>query len=581
MKLINLLTLLILFSNQLSFSQDNNANIWYFGNNAGVDFNTGVPTGIIDGQINTKEGCASICDIDGNILFYSDGSNIWNSEHDIMPNGSGLLGDFSATQSSVIVPRPHFDGANSIYYVFTIDNWQDDLVNGFRYSVVDMSLDGGLGDVVDTLKNITLHDAVSEKICAVMHTNNKDVWVLTHDWDSDQFLSYLLTEDSISSSPIISAVGSVHGGEYVNALGYMKASIAGDKVGLVHPISDNAEVGNFEVLDFDRGTGLLSNYRVSDNVYKPYGVEFSPDGNKLYTSCMTWDNSITSKLYQFDLQADDFASSETLIEESYSDNIFALQLGPNGKIYVAINNNTFLASISDPNTLGLDCNYESQDVYLDSKVCRYGLPNQFYYKGFQFFTGSNIDVSICDGDSMFLDNEYQSTEGTFQDIVDSYLGWDSIINIQLSLLDALPIPVITANSNILSSNNAPNYQWYFEGEAILNAIYSDFQAMASGTYQVVIENENGCQSWSAPYSFTYVGVNELKKSLNIYPNPTTGIINIDTKETYSVEIFDLKGQVLIEDNAQQSLDISFLKKGIYLLKIVTQDQVYTSKIYLE
>lgn len=580
MKQISIITLLILVSFELTFSQDNNANVWYFGNNAGVDFNTGVPTAVTDGQINTKEGCASICDIDGNILFYSDGSNIWNAEHNIMPNGSGLLGDFSATQSSVIVPRPHFDGANSIYYVFTIDNWQDDLVNGFKYSVVDMSLDDGLGDVIDTLKNITLHDAVSEKICAVMHTNNKDVWVLTHDWDSNQFLSYLLTEDSISSSPIISAVGSVHGGEYVNALGYMKASITGDKVGLVHPISDNAEVGNFEVLDFDRGTGHLSNYRVSDNVYKPYGLEFSPDGTKLYGSCMTWASSVSSKLYQFDLDADDFASSEILIEASYSDNIFALQLGPNGKIYIAINNNTFLASISDPNTLGLDCNYNDQDVYLDSKLCRYGLPNQFYYKGFQFFTGSEVEMSICEGDSILINDEYQTTEGYFQEVVDSYLGWDSILNIELNFLDLLPV-IITANSNILSSSSAPNYQWYFEGEPILNTNNSELEPMITGTYLVSVQNSNGCISWSEPYYFTYVGISELENSFKVFPNPTTGIINLDSKEDYLVKIFNLKGQLLHQDSSDQSLDISFLEKGVYLLKVVTKKQVYTSKIYLE
>lgn len=580
MKQISIITLLILVSFELTIAQDNNANVWYFGNNAGVDFNTGVPNAVTDGQINTKEGCASICDIDGNILFYSDGSNIWNAEHNIMPNGSGLLGDFSATQSSVIVPRPHFDGANSIYYVFTIDNWQDDLFNGFKYSVVDMSLDDGLGDVIDTLKNITLHDAVSEKICAVMHTNNKDVWVLTHDWDSNQFLSYLLTEDSISSSPIISAVGSVHGGEYVNALGYMKASIAGDKVGLVHPISDNAEVGNFEVLDFDRGTGHLSNYRVSDNVYKPYGLEFSPDGTKLYGSCMTWVSSVSSKLYQFDLEADDFASSEILIEASYSDNIFALQLGPNGKIYIAINNNTFLASISDPNTLGLDCNYNDQDVYLDSKLCRYGLPNQFYYKGFQFFTGSEVEMSICEGDSILINDEYQTTTGYFQEVVDSYLGWDSILNIELNILDLLPV-IITANSNILSSSSAPNYQWYFEGEPILNANNSELESMITGTYLVSVQNSNGCISWSEPYYFTYVGISELENGFKVYPNPTSGIINLDSKEDYIVKIFNLKGQLLHQDSSDQSLDISFLEKGVYLLKIISKSKVYTTKIILE
>jgi len=80
------------------------ANIWYFGENAGIDFNSGTPVAISDGQINTREGCSSFSDANGNLLFYSDGTTVWNKNHTPMPNGMGLKGHSSSTQSAMIIP---------------------------------------------------------------------------------------------------------------------------------------------------------------------------------------------------------------------------------------------------------------------------------------------------------------------------------------------------------------------------------------------------------------------------------------------------------------------------------------------
>ena len=71
-KIIFLFTLLC---TTLSFSQQE-ANTWYFGRNAGVDFNTSPPTALTDGTLNTLEGCSSFADSNGNVLFYSDGITV-------------------------------------------------------------------------------------------------------------------------------------------------------------------------------------------------------------------------------------------------------------------------------------------------------------------------------------------------------------------------------------------------------------------------------------------------------------------------------------------------------------------------
>ena len=107
--------LLILFLANLIYPQGE-ANNWYFGEYAGLSFNSGVATPLYDGQLDTGEGCATISSPTGQLLFYTDGSTVYDRNHQIMPNGTGLLGDTSSTQSAIIVPNP---SNPNIYYIFT------------------------------------------------------------------------------------------------------------------------------------------------------------------------------------------------------------------------------------------------------------------------------------------------------------------------------------------------------------------------------------------------------------------------------------------------------------------------------
>src|SRR5258705_5903534 len=126
---------LLLFSSHLLHAQKE-ANIWYFGHYLGLDFNSGTVVPLNDGQTNTIEGVATISNSNGNLLFYTDGITVWNRLHQVMPNGTGLFGNPSSTQSAVIVPKV---GDTTRYFVFTVD--QVGGPNGLRYSVVNMTLD--------------------------------------------------------------------------------------------------------------------------------------------------------------------------------------------------------------------------------------------------------------------------------------------------------------------------------------------------------------------------------------------------------------------------------------------------------
>jgi hypothetical protein len=134
-----LLLLLVLFG-CLEARAQNQANNWYFGNHAAITFNSGSPVALTDCAMETEEGCSTISDTDGNLLFYTDGVTIWNKNHVVMLNGTGLLGNWSATQSSVVIPKP---GSSRYYYLFTVPAYSQ--TGGVCYSLIDMQLDGGLG----------------------------------------------------------------------------------------------------------------------------------------------------------------------------------------------------------------------------------------------------------------------------------------------------------------------------------------------------------------------------------------------------------------------------------------------------
>ncbi|RYJ39594.1 secreted protein containing PKD domain [Flavobacterium anhuiense] len=352
-----LLFIVLLFT-RFAFSQQEAGN-WYFGRNAGIKFHPdGSVTTLTDGQLNTDEGCASLSNSNGDLLFYTDGVTIWNRNHQVMLNGADLMGHSSSTQSATIVPKP---GYSNLFYVFTLD--YEVHPNGFRYSIVDINLDGGLGAVTSD-KNVLIYTPSDEKLSIVKHKNGVDFWVVTHGWNSNTFYSYLLSSSGLSASPVTSNVGLFVGGSKENVWGYMKISPDGSKLAICHALQ------NFELLDFDNATGLVSNPLVLRTGDGMYSVEFSPNSAVLYLSVT---NPSPYKVIQYDLTSSNIVGSAftTLIPSIFP---CALQLGPNGKIYIAEYGKLKLGVINNPNTTGVGCDLQMDAVDLAGRMCNMGLP---------------------------------------------------------------------------------------------------------------------------------------------------------------------------------------------------------------
>ena len=412
--LTSILSCNILFAqSSLTCKETNN---WYFGNKAAITFNNGAPTALTNSQMVQSEGCASISDENGNLLMYTNGINVWDDSHVIMPNGNGLAGTGSSAQSAIIVPLPSND---SLYYIFTVKDWKtDEFGVGLHYSTVNIKDVGNgttlnpLGDIIN--KNIPLDSNVREQVTAVYHANCEDIWIITHkgsEWySSNSYLAYLLTSSGLNTTPVISSVGMTY---YTNnRYGYLKPSHDGQKICSTLGRGLSWQGTSVEILDFNNNTGVISNPIIvadSGSIDQAYSSEFSPDNSILYSVAHNG-----SFIYQFDLSSgisSTIQASKTNIASGSSGTKSCLQLGPDNKIYVSKQSTSFLGVINNPNTLGTGCNYVNQGINLNTGTAMLGFPT-FWKRQYIQFTN---DTSICQGDSVYVGGTYQTSSGSYND----------------------------------------------------------------------------------------------------------------------------------------------------------------------
>lgn len=352
------------------------SNYWYFGQNVALNFDNCTPNAFTDTSLNSNEGVACISDkTTGDLLFYTNGVDVWDRNDSPMPNGFGLSGHPSNTQV-LITPMP---GSTDKYYIFTTD-LQGSSGPGLRYSVVDMTLNSGFGDVLT--KNILIHNPiVCEKLTATWHSNGTDIWVVAHEFGNNNFLSYQISSVGVSATPIISSIGFNHTGGY-DSRGELRFSPNGNKL-------SNATNGNSsgicatELFDFNTTTGVVSNCITLPNEKWGYGTCFSLDNSKLYytTSPVFASATTYSKLYQFDLSSgvpSTIIASKCIIDSIHilTENSYqSCYLGLDGKIYVAHFATGYLGVINSPDAVGASCNFVKNGFYLNGQLCFSGTNN--------------------------------------------------------------------------------------------------------------------------------------------------------------------------------------------------------------
>ncbi|KFF04277.1 hypothetical protein B0A68_13835 [Flavobacterium reichenbachii] len=370
-KLVVLLAILAV--NTTVQAQKETAN-WAFGYNAGLTWNTtqsfactgangtpnatltGLPTNIPGIALQTDEGCFSLSDHNGNLLFYSDGMKIWDKNNALMPNGSGMLGHPSSAQSGVILPYP---GQKNKFITASIGATQAPVY----YSVIDMTLNGGLGDVDTSQKNVSLTGSggfTGESLTAFKHANGTDYWIIAPGKGTTTIMNaWLVTAAGVQSTTPVKSSLPITTPNLSDPGGYMKISPDGKHFAFgVAPSSSRLIIG-----DFDSNTGVFSNPKnVSVNAY---GVEFSNSGKYLYIS-----GGSGVKVYDFMalLSNVSTAAKSVLSTSTYG----ALQMGPDGRLYIVIHKTKNMGIVDNPEE------YNALKVYTAPSfltgVGRLGLP---------------------------------------------------------------------------------------------------------------------------------------------------------------------------------------------------------------
>ena len=360
-----------------SFSQPNKrTNQWFFARNVGVDFNSGEP---VEGYPCPITGTplgdtSSMCDTNGNLLFYSDGKNVYNKNHEIMENSYAGPDYNQGVQAALCIPKP---GSDSLFYVFTANTFIQQYNQPLNfYHTIDMSLNDGLGGILNTDTLPGAWDA-SEQLNASYFKDKTGYWIVMRKYKEHQYAAYKVTSVGVNPSPVLSDAPNRY---LPNAnYGYMKFTY--DKKYLV--FFYNYATGYFqdiEICKFNNNTGeieflysfqLIELFPNNPPPYQTMNGEFSPDSKYMYVAGHL-QAADSTHIYQFDMQ---YIEDKDLLKQSavkIGEPIgFNLQLASNGRIYCFSNSipgpeDNTVSVINNPGKPGLECNYQENVLFINN-----------------------------------------------------------------------------------------------------------------------------------------------------------------------------------------------------------------------
>ena len=249
---------------------------------------------------------ASISDEHGNLLFFTNGIHIYDKNLNLVPGGNLVLpydtvGSYvglAQRQGCMFLPWPGDTNKYILLHTtkelplpFGIPGWiAYHMPTHLNLTVLNKNLNNGNGGIV-AINQIILHDTLANPgggLAVTKHANGRDWWIIVKKHYRNKFYKYLLTPSGIQNMGFQNA-----GLDFQPRLGdYYTFSPNGEILGGV--------IGNHRIalFNFDRCSGLLSNYQSVDNPntnqYWCEDIDFSPNSTKLYTNEL-------AKVFQYDL----------------------------------------------------------------------------------------------------------------------------------------------------------------------------------------------------------------------------------------------------------------------------------------
>ena len=524
-------------------------------------------------SINLQRTNASISDTLGNLLFYTNGIYIANAEYDTMQNGLGLnpgqysedfaFTGFTQPQGALILPKPE---SSNLYYLFHVNrHWNDDPQPGeqgaytleLNYTTVDMNGDNGLGEVIQ--KNILLvGDTLSAgMITAVRHANGRDWWVFIAEQYGNLMYRVLLTPNG---AEVIAPQELDF--NYNGTIGQAVFTPDGSKYVSYNTVSFDSTGQQFNIFDFDRCSGLLSNHRlvlITDSLYYG-GIAVSPNSRYAYVSSLLY-------VYQFDLLADDIDATKDTVaiydgfESPFATAFYIAQLAPDGKIYInAPNGVDVLHVIHEPDLAGDACQFEQHGVQLPTY-------NAFSMPNFPNYRLGHLEDSPCDTlrqapTALFNYTQQDDTSFTFTDA---------------------------------SFHDINSWLWEFGDGQFSTALNPTHVYDSNGVYEVclTVENPRGVDTYCETIQILINGVDDWNDNIvafEAWPNPASEILHISAAIPFSgssLTLYSMDGkralsQQLPDGGKTASVSIERLNAGVYILEVKDDEgHIWREKVVVQ
>lgn len=467
-----------------------------------------------------SENKSTLSDHNGQIEFTTNGNSLFNSNLDPTPNGNDLLGHISSRKGSVFVNAP---GSDSLVYLFTLDAEENDFDNGLRYHMIDRELDGGLGDVIDGMKNILIENVDTETMAPIRHCNYRDFWIVYYNEEDEAFISWYVNEFGISSEAVISPFEADLFDH--NQIYYLdiKVSAKGDKF-----------AKGKHLFSFNNSTGEVNHYlNYSDDLVAFY--DFAPNGKYFYAQTQTQLNQVRLNQFDLSLPADEVNDNVFYFNQPlfaiYSD----IQTTPAGDILLAAVTSGMLDRIGNPNLYGSDMQLE------------YGV-----YSSTGFLNGFGNYYHAYTSDQIFLEGPTATCKGSevvyaLEGCPEGSITWTISPNCPFTMEDSSISPSFPSAGLYLIEVSVESDCGFLRGELYVN--------VSEGEIPDLGPDMNICVGQTVTLDASGEYLSYLWNNLSEEPT-----ITINAPGVYTVEVLDGQGcsyndQISIGEFISASIDL--------------------------
>ncbi|MDF2552717.1 MAG: hypothetical protein K0R77_1992 [Chryseobacterium sp.] len=556
------------------FSQGENNN-WYFGNMAALNFSNSNPQIITNSQMSSMISSGSVSDSNGNLLFYTDGNQVWNRDHQFMSNGDI---QHAGSQTAIVKHPTNAD----LYYIFSSDVTTN---NGYfaYYSVVDMSLGGLMNGqplgAVSNLKKIPILNEFgnifnnAKGVTVVPHGDNNSFWVLV--LTDSKVYSYNLNSQGLSNTPIVNNL-ITSGNNTFPHISFIKAS---PNINTCSNFTNFLSVSNIQgynannesiIYSFNNFSGLItSDFTLSIASLEPLYLEFNQYANILYAGKLQG-NLVGSMFYSVDLLN---STNNNLIYTSVPNaqvnlgttGIITLQRNKKGDIYFYKPYNDtekYLGQIINPDVYG----QSYADLYaiyfsnMPSNAISVGSRNDLpqlvpnLSESTSYYCLASINLSSQENNSS---HTYQASQSIVAESNYSISSGKNIIMKAGNNISLLPNTYIENGANFLAKIEDCNCSENVGKSK--NTAQRDNMFLDLRNSQKLYEEKN------------IMGV-------EIYPNPTSDILNIKTNSKIeSISVVGVDGKTFNVVLNENKIDVIDLPSGVYIINIETKHGIFKKK----